>query len=90
MTARKSADEGRGQPVDDRAPGSELRNPTLASLARRAGGRASGRRGRAGASVGAGATLGNRATARRLQRQAGGYGYEFSDDPLNAGGFGPG
>lgn len=32
--------------------------------------------------------LSNRGVGRMLQRQ-GGYGYEFSDDPLAAGGFGP-
>jgi hypothetical protein len=36
----------------------------------------------------AGARLSNRAVARMLSRQ--GYGYEHADDPLNAGGFGPG
>ena len=33
--------------------------------------------------------MSNRSAARLLQRQGSGYGYEFSDDPLNAGGFGP-
>ena len=37
----------------------------------------------------AGVPVSNRAAARLLQRQDSGYGYEFSDDPLNAGGFGP-
>jgi len=38
----------------------------------------------------AGVPVSNRAAARLLQRQESGYGYEFSDDPLVAGGFGPG
>jgi len=37
----------------------------------------------------AGVPVSNRAAARLLQRQESGYGYEFSDDPLVAGGFGP-
>lgn len=40
--------------------------------------------------LGARAPLSNRAVGRMLARQTTGYGYEFSDDPLNAGGFGPG
>jgi hypothetical protein len=40
--------------------------------------------------LGARAPLSNRAVGRMLARQSTGYGYEFSDDPLNAGGFGPG
>lgn len=40
--------------------------------------------------VAAGVPLSNRAVGRLLQRRNdGGYGYEFADDPLNAGGFGP-
>jgi hypothetical protein len=35
------------------------------------------------------APLSNRGIGRMLQRETG-YGYEFSDDPLSAGGFGPG
>jgi hypothetical protein len=37
-----------------------------------------------------GVPLSNRGVARLLAREEdGGYGYEFSDDPLAAGGFGP-
>lgn len=41
--------------------------------------------------IGAGAMLSSTAFAQDVTSSEtdGGYGYEFSDDPLNAGGFGP-
>ncbi|NUP10094.1 MAG: hypothetical protein HOW73_28930 [Polyangiaceae bacterium] len=41
--------------------------------------------------IGAGALLSSTAFAQDVKSSdtEGGYGYEFSDDPLNAGGFGP-
>jgi hypothetical protein len=40
--------------------------------------------------IGVGAMLSSTAYAQVKSTEAdGGYGYEFSDDPLNAGGFGP-
>lgn len=41
--------------------------------------------------VGAGVLISTTAFAQDVKSsdQEGGYGYEFSDDPLNAGGFGP-
>ena len=42
------------------------------------------RAGRAGCGAAGGAAL-----QARQRRQGRGYGYEFSDDPLSAGGFGP-
>ena len=41
--------------------------------------------------IGAGALLSSTALAQDVKSTEadGGYGYEFSDDPLNAGGFGP-
>ena len=41
--------------------------------------------------LGASALLSSTAFAQdvKTSEESGGYGYEFSDDPLNAGGFGP-
>jgi len=41
--------------------------------------------------IGVGALLSSTASAQDVKASDsdGGYGYEFSDDPLNAGGFGP-
>lgn len=45
----------------------------------------------AAAIIGVSALLSSTAFAQEVKssEEAGGYGYEFSDDPLNAGGFGP-
>jgi hypothetical protein len=87
---RETVGETRAQRADSRAPESGLRRPTLAWLARRGGGARGGGEVALARALAAGVALSNRAVARRLQRQADGYGYQFSDDPLNAGGFGPG